>query len=171
MDFKTVKDDLEAGVEDVGKFAREVVAKRVAIIGVITILVNLAITYGWITPDVSNDVLKWVGAIIDAVAAIAAIAVVRPALTPVKDPRNDAADKLVPVSDVMATVEKVASQAQTEVAEIRQGNIENAPEVLHEVVDAGQQLVDNVKADVEAVVAPIREAANGTAQQPPAPTV
>lgn len=96
------------------KFAREVVAKRVAIILVITIVLNLAISYHWITPDISADVTRHVKDALDALATIVGTFVVRAAVTPSSDPRSPRrGEKLVPLSSVVEqnapSVEKAPS--------------------------------------------------------------
>lgn len=92
--------DVMKDMSIVGKLAREVVAKRVAIVAVITILLQLAISYHIITPEISGEVTKHITDGLDALAVIVGIFVVRQGVTPKNDPQNDAGEPLIPVSAV-----------------------------------------------------------------------
>lgn len=93
---------VEHDAQELGKFARAVVLKRVAIITAVTIIINLAIAYGWVTPDVSDNILHWLNVTIDAIGALVAIGVTQAVVTPSKDPRTNTGEPLVPVSHVEA---------------------------------------------------------------------
>lgn len=158
MNVSDLRKDFETGVEDVGGFAREVVAKRVAIIAVVTVLVNLAVSYGWVTPTISDDVARWLQAVFEVAAAVAAIAVVRPAVTPVADPRDDSGEKLVPVSDALAAAEKAVNDVRDEYGEIREGNFGNAAHTISSTQAAVDELIQDAKTDYAGVVDPVEHA-------------
>lgn len=85
--------------EKVGAFAREVVAKRVAIVTVVTVLLHLAIVYHIITPDLSVHVTNYITEALDALAVIVATVYARAGVTPKDSPQNDAGVPLVPAND------------------------------------------------------------------------
>jgi len=103
---------IQQDVKKVNSFARAVVAKRVAIVTAVTILIQLALSYGWVTPDVSDNVLHWVNSALDALGALVAIAIVHPVVTPTKDPRDAAGNPLIPVA-VAETPPVVVNQVIT----------------------------------------------------------
>ncbi len=96
---------LEEELAQASKFARALVAKRVAIIAVVTIILHLAVSYGWITSDWSDATVANVTAVLDAIGAITAILVIQPKVTPVDDPRDNEGTPLVPVDALTKPVE------------------------------------------------------------------
>lgn len=105
---------VEREAQVVGKWAREIVAKRVAIIAVVTILIQLAVSYGWVTPDLSDGALGYVNSALDAVGALVAIVYTRKGVTPNNSPKDNAGVPLVSADIVHAAIsEAVKANAVT----------------------------------------------------------
>jgi hypothetical protein len=87
---------------NVESLAREVLAKRVAVVGVVTAVLHVAIAMHWLTVAQSEvDIAKLTGAL-DALGAVVGVLYARKAVTPVADPR-DAAGRpgtIVPIAEV-----------------------------------------------------------------------
>lgn len=116
---------------------RAVVAKRVAVVAVITIVVNLLVAHGIITPDVNHNVLGWLNAGFDTLAGIAAVAWVQPAVTPSADPRTDDGEALKPVSYIKAAVEHSTPATNPQGGGMSAGAAEASNEVAAAQSDAG----------------------------------
>lgn len=142
--------DVKEVVVKLGAFERAVVAKRVAIVAVVTILVQLAVNYGVFGIDIQNNVLHWLNAALDAVAALVAISITQPAVTPLKDPRNDAGTALIPTSQVDAIVANAVSEA-TSLVRLADVNVPSQ-EVAAAPEDAPQGSVEVDDSDDETVV-------------------
>jgi hypothetical protein len=69
-------------VDELGKLERELVLKRVTVVATLAVLLQIAVSYGWVTPDVSAHVVTWINRGIDIAALFAGTAVVRKAVTP-----------------------------------------------------------------------------------------
>jgi hypothetical protein len=85
--------------------AREVLAKRVAVVGVVTAVLHLAIAMHWLTVAQSDaDIAKVTGAL-DALGTIVGVLYARRAVTPVADPRDAHGNPatIVPVAATSAT--------------------------------------------------------------------
>lgn len=84
--------------------AREVVAKRTAIVAAAAIILNLAVGWGWITSDQSAQAVSVIGSIIIAVGALINVAVTRSKVTPTADPRADDGEPLMRVDEHIAAL-------------------------------------------------------------------
>ena len=113
MVYDTIKHD----AEEVQGFAREVVAKRTAIVGAVTTLLLFFTSF---TPgfDLSGTVTHWLDVLFAVAGFIATVGVVRPAVTPTSDPRTDSGEKLVPESTVKIQAPVSASEAAVADAQI-----------------------------------------------------
>jgi hypothetical protein len=69
-------------VDELGKLERELVLKRVTVVATLAVILQIAVSYGWVTPDVSAHVVTWINRGIDIAALFAGTAVVRKAVTP-----------------------------------------------------------------------------------------
>jgi hypothetical protein len=96
--------DLEKEVAEVGKLARLVVAKRVAIVAVVAVALNLLIAYHIITPDMSNSATGYIKDVLDGIAALVAVLYAQKGVTPLVDPRDDSGQALIPVSSVLNAI-------------------------------------------------------------------
>lgn len=96
----TITHDLELGVDDLQKWSRAIVAKRATIVAVVTVILDLAVAHGWVTPDVNHNVLGWVNTAFTLVGTLVAILWVQKDVTPSADPRTDEGVPLVPVTFV-----------------------------------------------------------------------
>jgi protein-S-isoprenylcysteine O-methyltransferase Ste14 len=79
-------------VSDVGRFAREIVAKRVAILAAIPVLYGLLVATGVTMPWSSDQVLAGVGTALTILAALVGILWARKDVTPT-DPALNPSDK------------------------------------------------------------------------------
>lgn len=104
-------------------WGREVLAKRVAIVGVITIVLNLVVGYGWLGVDFSDQVLRWVGAFFDALTAVLAIVAARPVVTPVASPKNNKGEVLVPTSTVSKAIEEALQKQSADNAKAAEAEV------------------------------------------------
>ena len=77
-------------------FAREVLAKRVTVVAAVTAALHLIVGLHWLTIAQSDAVISQVTAGIDLLGVLVAVLYVRPAVTPVADPRDNAGHPLVP---------------------------------------------------------------------------
>jgi len=80
--------------------AREVLAKRVAVVAAVTAALHLVIGPHWLTIAQSDAVISQVTAGIDLLGVLVAVLYARPAVTPVTDPRDNAGNPLVPAVSV-----------------------------------------------------------------------
>lgn len=84
-------------VQDVKKFAREIVLQRVIIIAAIAAVLQVAVSYGWITPDISAEATTWVNHIIDLVALAIGTLAVRQGVTPANPDLNPTSSNGLPL--------------------------------------------------------------------------
>ncbi len=95
--------DLARLARGAGKLAREIVAKRVAVVGAVTALGNVAVSYHWITPKASDYVDSWVIRGLDVLAAIVCAIWIRTSVTPADPalhPTSTDGKTLIEYSDV-----------------------------------------------------------------------
>jgi hypothetical protein len=79
------------------KWDREIVAKRVAILAVVVIVLSALVSTHTITPEWSAHVTTWVTRVLDLLAAIGAIAWIRPDVTPADPALNPMSVNGVPL--------------------------------------------------------------------------
>lgn len=69
-------------VDELGGLAREIVAKRLAIVAAVTAAVSVAASYGWITPGVGDYATSWITRALDALGVIVGVFWARQGVTP-----------------------------------------------------------------------------------------
>lgn len=84
---------------NIGGIAREIVAKRVAILAAIPTAYALAVGFGWTPPWSSDQVVSLVGGALTVLAAVVGIAWARSGVTPVHEARDAIGRQLVPTDD------------------------------------------------------------------------
>jgi hypothetical protein len=105
--------------------AREVLAKRVALVGVVTAVLHVAIAMHWLTVAQSDaDIAKVTGAL-DALGTIVGVLYARKAVTPVADPRDANGH---PVGGTLGVPVPTASVPQWSDDEIAAATAEVAPQ-------------------------------------------
>jgi len=144
---------------DLSKWDRAVLAKRASIIGAVTVIVNLAISFGWVTPEVSAEVARWLGAAFDAVAVVGTIVAVQGAVTPVSDPKDNDGNTLVPASSVVADTHGAVDAAKQAYADALKGQVAQAADAAVNAAKAAEGVAQAIKTDAEAVAKPVIDAA------------
>lgn len=150
--------------EQVGKFAREVVLKRAAVVTVVAFALNYAQGKGWIAPDVTHSAQEWVNRGIDYASFLAGAFYIRKAVTPANPALNPtlsdgsaavaAHQADVPASTVVVQhIYNPAPAAETEVHVT--GTVEEPAEA--EPADEDTSDVDPSLADAPAEEAPAAE--------------
>lgn len=122
--MSNIVEDVEKETAEVGRLARMVVAKRVLVVTVVTVILQVLIAYHIITPDISSHVQTYLKDALDALGAVVAIFYIQKGVTPVTDPRNNAGTPLVPVTRAQALIENAKYESELPSAE---------PAVEHEV--------------------------------------
>lgn len=97
--------------------AREVVAKRTAIVAAAAIILNLAVGCGWITSDQSAQAVSVIGSIIIAVGALINVLVTRSKVTPTADPRADDGEPLMRVDEHIAALHDASAHVPEHAAD------------------------------------------------------
>lgn len=86
-----------------GRWAREVVARRTLIVGVVVAVLHLAVARGWVSQAWSDSTVQAVTAALDALGAVVVVLWARAGVTPVEDPRGPGRVELVPAGVVAPT--------------------------------------------------------------------
>ncbi len=84
-------------MNEIGLWAREIVAMRVAILAVVAVVLSVLVSTHALTPDWSDHVTTWVTRIIDLVTAVAAVVWIRPDVTPADPNLNPTSVNGVPL--------------------------------------------------------------------------
>lgn len=124
--------DLERDANDVGTIARAVVAKRVAIVAVVSVLLQLLVGYQVIPLDVSSHITSYINDGITALSTVIAVVYAQKGVTPTSDPRNDTGTKLVP-----------ATQVQAILADAQYDTTQDVPASVHDVTGVAVPFLNN----------------------------